>query len=1298
MNSTDANIQHSYFPIAITSTVSIQNNIPRFQLLIDGGVVVTDGTTPKLAWEQLLESNGIGRIVQIHSNRLKNCKAVLNRISIEDSAKVFLEFNTNDESLATFDCPICLHEIYHKLKLGYYDHEFDFAWDVRYLFRRILLPASINGENNSGIASGTGSTAKSSLDKSLITHKEDSEIYKRTSHLMSLFEYLFSKWVLNFQHRTINDLATGPWSNWYKLMYYDDPAEWSVRESKKQLVVTAVEREDSAGLPSETSVFCHLCFDTLESNVISTNSVSIQEVTSIADGIAISGLISSQPNPPTKQLCPRCDLANADSVPSLADYEVIPRHKAWSYRREDVNLSCFVPNFEVGFAWFQSLRLRRGGFRNTFLSPLGFVFKDKLQDMDIYQNIEDRINKSLEVELFQIYRLRRANQSNDISMYDNSSRRNFGLSQVPSTWQHWHQPVWTTEKMHDKYPTDIIESGVGIDLSGSGAGYRKNRFTIGKLVDYKLPPGSKFAVFIPSNEADVIKTVTVLRKRDDVLNSIPPAVSIDASGDEWIELTPDKIPKLGYYGLDVPDIRVRLEGLASLDLCTQYSQLTTEYYRQILIEDLTKKRELNKLKDEKEIAVIEIIQHERWIWQKKHVLPEPSAVPGERLSKNEEINLLFKKGFRPLLPATMSSKYGELLICIWDLLDGIGSVIGEYTFSLYEILMCLDLNTQNPSYHSLGQVIFDEIGCLFASILLQNLKTHLISVEEYEWQTLLLHYPVNVITWPFVLRHMILCSDKLGWSQEASYQLLSGNHINSNGITAPSKGNYSWRDVGLDVICLFRHHPLILILQKIQKSQSNDTHSTEFYYGGDDLMEIEDFSIASNDPVKGLQKSIHFIQQKFLENQFDSIYEFINSLSIALNDFSNSTSKSDEAECDDINISVENPSSALLHKISLDFIHWFRNLCGRWNLSNDEYRMDIASNSVDNSGKDSNALYVHDEDFYGAVAPYLIEESLENGYVLKPTHLIPSSLPYSSNYIFSTSINLAADKATKDVAQSLFIASYSQHSILEKTLLTLRVAEVDDWSSEDKINILSTCLEWVVESNIYQKQLKSTKQTLNMEFKRIDDIPLTPPSYKLLTSGGLSTQGPENTNNPSLGSLSATANIMNTQSSTSSASTAYPQLATVTYNPAKNVVNFNNPLQGSNLPNIGGNIGSIMKSLEYLVLTEEQQKQIRCCFTGSTLYELTQNSTRNNKFVVVPDNYLNPIYYQNPVIGKLNLKKTLPAYVSINITDDSKYCGRYVTLESFLLRIQSAREIAQLEKIRIEVCCHCLVFISERLF
>jgi hypothetical protein len=99
--------------------------------------------------------------------------------------------------------------------------------------------------------------------------------------------------------------------------------------------------------------------------------------------------------------CARCrHVLEHPHVPSFdeAKSTTQQRHNI-SYQREEALLSCFIPNPDVGLGWCQALRQRRGGLKGVYLSPLGYLIKDKSGEIEKVKAMEEVIDMKLQQEL-----------------------------------------------------------------------------------------------------------------------------------------------------------------------------------------------------------------------------------------------------------------------------------------------------------------------------------------------------------------------------------------------------------------------------------------------------------------------------------------------------------------------------------------------------------------------------------------------------------------------------------------------------------------------------------------------------------------------------------------------------------------------------------------------------------------------------------------------------------------------------------------------------------------------------------
>lgn len=358
-----------YIPIAISSTILGSFYGPRFVLTIDGGTIIAEANSPRDVWMNLFNRQAIEDLIFIRGDRLRHCRAILNRISIESIAQPFIDQNPSISS------PLWFRKVHDRLMAGYYDNEFDFAWDIRYIFQSVLR-----------------------------TNDSSSELYLNTMKLKDLFEYLFCKWVINYQHRSLKDMAKGDWDYWKTLPLYDglstDENDLCALCHEKMAIIS----ESTSSIPQNSSSdkLAAYSMDPMdivdpeepgqdESDVMDTTPQEIPSESQIIDTLHVDK-------------CIRCRKALEERAPTFEEASSTrqQRHNI-SYQREEVLLPCFIPNPELGHGWCQALRQRRGGLKGAFLSPHGYYIKEKSGDFDTVKALEAELDERLSRQLMEEY-------------------------------------------------------------------------------------------------------------------------------------------------------------------------------------------------------------------------------------------------------------------------------------------------------------------------------------------------------------------------------------------------------------------------------------------------------------------------------------------------------------------------------------------------------------------------------------------------------------------------------------------------------------------------------------------------------------------------------------------------------------------------------------------------------------------------------------------------------------------------------------------------------------------------------
>lgn len=269
-----------------------------FSVALENGTSVSVAKTPKEAWSQIFgkELN----VLNVIGGKLKRCKAVFNRLCVSPDALPFLEQVPLSGAVGVdyykvITAPMWLREVHSRLVDGTYDVEFDFAWDMRLIFKNCT-------EYNS----------------------PDSELYLAAERLRDLFDSLFVNWVLNVQDKSIDDLAKGPWDKWYNLKYFD-----SLDPTENVCAITGTKDLASKMLQ------CRFCEDqnlaSMHSNVLTTND----------------------------WVCVRCNEMLDETEGNIRNNPfTITNIKPSRYNCEEHGGNTFYPTKEFGVGWYQAKRRR----------------------------------------------------------------------------------------------------------------------------------------------------------------------------------------------------------------------------------------------------------------------------------------------------------------------------------------------------------------------------------------------------------------------------------------------------------------------------------------------------------------------------------------------------------------------------------------------------------------------------------------------------------------------------------------------------------------------------------------------------------------------------------------------------------------------------------------------------------------------------------------------------------------------------------------------------------------------------
>lgn len=406
------------------SKITVEPETDRLLFLVelDNGVIVGKGRSAKEAWTEVLSRE----LALVHSlgSKLLRCRAVFNRVCVSPDCVPFIEQVPLDmtDYYAVIQSPMWLREVHNRLSDGSYDNEFDFAWDMRLIFRNCK---EFNVSN--------------------------SALYKQADRLSNLFEQLFVAWVINVQDASTTDIATGEWTDWTDLRYFDSKpgAENVCKISGTKAPVSELLR-------------CQYCEDYYLP-------VSV-------------GLPASRAHAKSKWGCARCSRALELAGNNLAGDPFVVEVES-SYPASEV----YVPVAELGVGWLQARR-KRGGLKNVFLSPLGYEIHSK-DAIDAQKEFEATVDKDLLTARAKEFQETLPGKSGGAK-----GRGGGGRHRSPSkARKSFLQP--------DEASGDTSK---GVDQPIDAKFLEQGRIINGKLVNFQVPSGYRLVFCVAANEDEVV--------------------------------------------------------------------------------------------------------------------------------------------------------------------------------------------------------------------------------------------------------------------------------------------------------------------------------------------------------------------------------------------------------------------------------------------------------------------------------------------------------------------------------------------------------------------------------------------------------------------------------------------------------------------------------------------------------------------------------------------------------------------------------------------------------------------------
>jgi hypothetical protein len=182
-----------YFSCDLTSKVTQSHQDQRMRFTVEyEGVPIASSVNAREVWKTVLSEPGL--LCRHIGTRLGRCRSLLNRLSVEAEAFMFLSHSTLVKQLKNVTCNSLLwfSEIHARLVEGAYDSEFDFAYDMRHCLVKAVDsgPAKLKAVGNK---------------------------------LYTMFQNIFCKWILMVQDASVTDRVTGPWDAWHRVRHLDTP-------------------------------------------------------------------------------------------------------------------------------------------------------------------------------------------------------------------------------------------------------------------------------------------------------------------------------------------------------------------------------------------------------------------------------------------------------------------------------------------------------------------------------------------------------------------------------------------------------------------------------------------------------------------------------------------------------------------------------------------------------------------------------------------------------------------------------------------------------------------------------------------------------------------------------------------------------------------------------------------------------------------------------------------------------------------------------------------------------------------
>lgn len=555
--------QYPYVPFTLRGMIQAGptvNDKAQFIVSLENRTIVTQTRNSRESWVQVFDN--LEGILNCLGGKLRRCRAVLNRVCISPDCQDFLEQVSSEfvDYYKNISSPMWFREIYNRLNEGTYDNEFDFAWDMRLVFRNCKM---YNAPN--------------------------STLYKSADRLSILFEQLFVSWVVNIQDKSVTDLAKGEWEQWYDLRYFDSPEDKQAQYRCKLTGQVAAESD---------LVQCSSCEDQY-----------------LPTSVGLEGTKLKQ-----KWFCSRCTRALELSAQNLGGdpYANDPKEADSVYNAIDLGGNCFVPAPDVGAGWCQARKKNRsGGLKSMFLSPLGYELEKK-ELIPLQKEFEEAVDKDLLSARAKEFQETLPGYKASGGRRGSKRRSTAKGRRDASKQQQAPQPSLSSasanaiadEQQDNNEDDNNVDSSSSILHPIDSKVLEKNRMLAGNMFGFQAPPGFRLALCGPENEEIIIDKH---RQGQDVSKLLEAFVPID----------PATVPSHGYFGFHISDIRLRVEGLDKSVDCAKYEFLMGGKMKDQYVEDIKSELQRLHAFSQGEKNIKAVLLHERWIFEKTKAFPTP---------------------------------------------------------------------------------------------------------------------------------------------------------------------------------------------------------------------------------------------------------------------------------------------------------------------------------------------------------------------------------------------------------------------------------------------------------------------------------------------------------------------------------------------------------------------------------------------------------------------------------------------------------------------------------------------------